>query len=68
MRKRTFARSDGFRRLHVRNASRAAPTASATSFWPACATSASGSSVEGEIVVNHERDFGETCLPPMKRP
>ena len=68
MRKRTFARSDGLRRLQVRNASRAAPTARATSFWPACATSASGSSVDGEIVVNQDRDRGETCSPPMKRP
>ena len=41
------------RRSTSSNASRAASTASATSFAPACATSASGSSVAGETVVNH---------------
>jgi hypothetical protein len=24
--------------------------------------------VEGEVVVNHERERGETCSPPMNRP
>ena len=68
MRKSTFARSAGFQALHGSNASRAASTASSTSFGPACATSASGSSVAGETVVNHDRDRGATSSPPTKRP
>ena len=47
-------------------AARAAATALATSSGVACATSASGSSVAGEIVVYV--CVGSSHLPPMKRP
>ncbi len=68
IRNSTFARSDGFQARHASNPSRAASTASATSFAPACAISASGSSVAGDTVGNHVRDRGVTSSPPMKRP
>ena len=54
IRKRYFARSDGASfDQPFSNALRAASTASSTSSSPACATSASFSSVAGEIDGNH---------------
>ena len=50
------------------NAARAAVTAGSTSSAPACATSASGSSVAGEMVVNRSPERGSTSSPPMNRP
>ena len=69
IRKRYFARSEGASDDQPSsNAPRAAWTARSTSCSFACATSASGSSVDGEIEVNHSPDFGSTNSPPMKRP
>ena len=68
MRNSTFARSEGFHELHASKPSRAASTARVTSLAPAWATSASGSSLAGDTVVNHERERGETSSPPMKSP
>ena len=65
MRKRYFARSAGRSSDHVPKPSRAAATAVSTSSGPAWATSASGSSVAGEIVVNHSPDRGSSVSPPM---
>ena len=64
MRKRYFARSAGRSSDQAPKPSRAAPTAASTSSGPAWATSASGSSVAGEIVVNHSPERGSTISPP----
>ena len=64
IRKRYFARSAGLSSDHVAKPSRAADTAASTSSGPAWATSASGSSSAGEIVVNHSPDLGSTISPP----
>ena len=67
MRKRYFARSEpGSADQPFANASRAAPTAASTSSGVAWPTSASGSSVAGEIVVYVS--LGSTHSPPMKWP
>ena len=69
IRKRYFARSDGARADQPSaNALRAASTAAPTSSALACATSASCSSDEGEIVGNHSPERGSTNSPPMKSP
>src|SRR4051794_6082058 len=68
IRKRYFARSEPDSAAHGLNASRAAATAASTSSGPAWATSASGSSSAGEIVVNHSPDRGSTHSPPTNRP
>jgi len=69
IRKRYLARSEGASDDQpFSNAPRAAPTAAPTSASPAYATSASLSSVAGEIVGSHSFDFGETNSPPMKSP
>ena len=69
MRKRYFARSDGASSDQpFSNASRARPTASATSSSPACATSKSCSSVDGEMDANHSPVRGSTSSPPTNSP
>ncbi len=68
IRKRYFARSLPGSADHGPNASRAAATASATSSGPAWATSASGSSSRGAIVVNSSPERGSTHSPPTKSP
>ena len=69
IRKRYFARSDGASfDQPSSNAARAALTARPTSCVPACATSASFSSVAGEIDANHSPERGLTNFPPMKSP
>ena len=69
IRKRYFARSDGASSDQpFSKASRAVSTASATSSSPACATSKSGSSVDGEIEANHSPVRGSTSSPPTKSP
>ena len=68
MRKRYLARSGGRSADHASKPARAAPTARSTSSAPAWATSASGSSVAGEIEVNHSPERGSTVSPPTKRP
>src|SRR2546421_6498835 len=67
--KRYFARSLGRMRDQLSAyAARAAFTARSTSALPACATSASGSSCAGSIVVYRSLDSGSTNWPPMKSP
>ena len=67
MRKRYFARSAGeISDQPFSNASRAAATAACTSSGVACPTSASGSSVAGEIVVYVSS--GSSHSPPTKCP
>src|SRR4051794_23093536 len=67
IRKRYFARSEGDTALQpFSNASRAAPTARSTSAAVACPTSASGSSVAGEIVAYV--CAGSSHAPPTKCP
>ena len=69
MRNRYLARSrPGSVPQVVANARRAAATAWSTSCVSRLATSASGSSVAGSIVVNHWPPWGATSLPPMNRP
>jgi hypothetical protein len=69
MRKRYFARSAGASDDQpLAYASRAAATAAATSSSPACATSASGSSVDGSTVAKYSPERGSTSSPPMKSP
>ena len=68
MRKRYLARSAPDSFDHGVNASRATATACSTSSGPACATSASGSSSAGEIVVKRSPERGSIHSPPTKRP
>ena len=69
IRKRYLARSEGASDDQpFSKAPRAACTARSTSCSLACATSASGSSVAGELDRNHSFDFGSTSSPPMKSP
>ena len=69
MRNRYLARSRPGSSPHERlNALRATATALLTSSTPARATSASGSSVAGSMVVNHWPLLGATSLPPTNRP
>ncbi len=67
MRNRYLPRSSGGSACHGPAAARAAATARSTSFGPAKATSASGSSVAGLIVGSREPSPGATNSPPMKR-
>jgi hypothetical protein len=69
IRKRYFARSDaGSPDQPFSYACRAASTASPTSSGPACAISASGSSVAGEMVGYHSPERGSRNSPPTKSP
>jgi hypothetical protein len=65
MRYKYFPRCFPLRRDHFGNAVLAAHTAASTSAFEADAMSASFFSLEGLIVANHDRDFGDTNLPPM---
>ena len=67
MRNRYLPRSSGGSACQPGAAARAASTARATSFGPANATSASGSSVAGLIVGSRVPSPGATNSPPMKR-
>ena len=69
MRNRYFARSAGRSDDQPSsNAARAAATARSTSSGPACATSASDSSVAGEIVGNHLPRARLDVLPADEEP